>query len=319
MIAGLTHADKIILNAIQYEFQPVENPYGHISGKLGLDTEALIRKLRRFYELGHIRRVGYTFNFRTANLVGALIGFELPKEKIDAFSKFSYSLPNVTHNYLRSHSKYNVWFTIKDKSIDDLVEKVEGYAEKFKAKDYVILKSRRTCKLSIKYDLERGISWSKPRLLDSNPPKLNEFDIDLDFIKYLRNLPLDLDPYREIKEAYNMKTREILGLIDEMIERGVITDYGAYLDGEKIGFSQNAMVTFDGNEDIAIKVAKEVPETSHVVLREVIFGDWRDNVYFMIHGTRRDVIDVYIDVIMDSIGIDKFQKLYSIKNLKVRR
>lgn len=317
MIVDITNDDKLILNAVQYAFRPSERPYLDISEELGIDQEHLLKRLRQLKAKGVIKRIGLTFNFRSANLVSALVGFKMPEMRIIDFSRFTYSLPDVKHNYLRDHPIYNVWFTVKDVSIDRIIERVSEYAAKYDVDDYIVLKSDKTFKLSVKFDLERGISWSRPRLLIENPPNLDTFGVRTDFMEVMRALPIDEDPFSRARELYRMDNRDILDLLDEMMSKGVIIDYGAYLDGNKIGFKHNAMVIFKGNEGLAASIAKEVPEATHIVYRETVRGNWEENVYFMIHGSSREVVDSYIGTIARMIDINSFQRLYSLMNLKV--
>jgi hypothetical protein len=78
------------------------------------------------------------------------------------------------------------------------------------------------------------------------------------------------------------------------------------------------MVIFRGDEELAGEIARKVPEATHVVYRETIAGNWEENIYFMIHGARRDTVNAYIETITRLFNIETFQKLYSLTNLKVR-
>jgi hypothetical protein len=76
------------------------------------------------------------------------------------------------------------------------------------------------------------------------------------------------------------------------------------------------MVMIKGDEDMCMRIAREIPEASHVVYREVTYGEWPYRLYFMIHGAHKAVVDAYIHHIIRMIKAEKYEAVYSLKNLK---
>lgn len=309
--------DKHILKYIQYKFPITPNPYREIAESLNMNVESLIKKLREFRELGIIKRIGFTFNYRVHGLVSSLVGFNLEPNKINRFSKKLNRLDNVKHNYLRKHERFNIWFTIKTRSDKETIDAVATLADEFNVQDHIILKSVKTYKLSVKYNLSEGISWSEfiPRDLDGNID-MGIHGLNKQIISSLRKIPIREEPYKEIMNKTGYTEDEIIEAVNQLMKEGVIYDFGAVLDGEKLGFKYNAMVTFKGDPDHCRELIKTAREATHIVLRRSIFGEWDKNIYYVIHGTNKDIVEERIGRIMNNIGVDKYLVIYSLKNLK---
>ena len=307
-----------LLHAIQYNLRIVEDPYIDLSSYIDMDVQELLERLRGYRDKGVINRVGFTFNYRSEGMVSALVALNIDETLIDEYANFIHLISSITHNYVRDHKRYNVWFTIKGYSDDDIINRVREIASSFNVSDYIILKSVRTCKLSVKYDLRRGVSWSQANPLCREPARLEEFGVDSGIVGLLRNIPIRERPFKNIAGRLGFYEGEFIDLLREMWSKGVITDFGASLNSEKIGFKYNAMIVFKGDEGLCIKVAENVHEASHVVLRETLYGDWMWNIYFMIHGAEYKLVEDRVSEIMDRLGIDEYLKLYSLRNLKRR-
>lgn len=107
----LDEIDKIILNRIQSDFPISERPYQTIAEDLGLDEDELIKRVQRLKDTGIIRRIGGNFGPEKLGYCSTLCAAQVPDDKIDEFAEVVNSYPGVTHNYLRDHPLYNVWFT----------------------------------------------------------------------------------------------------------------------------------------------------------------------------------------------------------------
>jgi len=107
----LDDIDKKILNRIQSDFPITERPYQTIADDLELDEKELIDRVRRLKDSGIIRRIGGNFSPEKLGYCSTLCAAQVPEEQIDKFAAVVNSYQGVTHNYVRNHSVYNVWFT----------------------------------------------------------------------------------------------------------------------------------------------------------------------------------------------------------------
>lgn len=307
---------RTVLHAIQYSFPLSPQPFLDMANYLDIPPESLITTLKRLYEKKIIKRVGFTFNNRRLGFESALVAYNIDENLIPIFSARLKENPYVKHNYIRKHEKYNVWYTIRGRSERDIKTYVQNLAKELQVDDFIILPSIKTYKLSVKYDLDKGISWSKPRNNTSNDKRKHEYELEEIILKKLRRIPIKIEPYKEIAETHGYSEDELINILKEMMDDGIVMDYGGVLDGETLGFKYNCMVTLKGDEKICEIIYNKVYEATHIVLRKIIGGEWDKNIYFMIHGTRKSVLEKRIDEIMKEVGIEDYLKIYSLARLK---
>jgi len=302
---------------MQYEMPLSETPFHDMAYSLNLNVKQFMKIIEKLKENGILRRIGFSFNYRSLGEISALIGFNVKNtESIEKISKILLENEKVTHNYVRDHPVYNLWFTYRATSVEQLVSKVEELARICNVEDYIILKSARTCKLLVKYELCRGISWSKPTLLPEKVPKIENFDFDKNFIKILRDIPLVERPFKLIADKLGLDEYTLIEMLKELMDKHVIIDYGAVLNSRKIGFNHNVMLTLPLNINACEWIALNVPEASHVVYREPIYGEWPYKTYLVLHGVNRDIVEAHINHIVGELNVDDYMKLYSLKCLK---
>jgi len=302
----LSSEDKRILMAIQYNFPISETPFIDIAHDLNLDPRKLISKLREFKERGIIKRIGANLNYKAIGFIkrACLVAFSCRMEDVPRIAKMineSFPEINLKHNYLRDHERYRVWFTLKDASIERIFERVENVAEVCGVNDYLILPSKRVYKMSVKYDLYKGISWSYG--FEREP---SEVDSDLvDTVVKLQDIPIEEKPLDS----------DVVSLIREMLKKGVFRDFYGVLSERAIGFNENGMniVRTENPERVARKLLK-FPQITHLVEREC-FGDWNYSIYFMVHADDRVKIENFRREVEDDLKIE-VETLYSLVNLK---
>jgi len=309
--------DVELLMVLQYDFPLSPNPYEYVGRRLGMSEEEVLERARRLLELGFLKRVGAYVNYRSEGLISALIGAEVRDDVMEEVLSELRRDHRVTHCYERDHEVYNMWFVVRARGVEELKKYVELLGA-YGVRDCLVLLSKRTCKLSVRFDLWRGISWSPPQLAPERVPTIDELGIGREFVDYLRRLPLEPRPYLRLAESTGVSEEHIVGKIKELIESGVLRDFGAALDGEKLGFNHNAMVLMKVSEPLEAcrRLALEVPEATHVVLRETLVGSWDYNIYVMVHSREKSAIDEVVDRIWALAKPLDYVVLYSRRNLK---
>lgn len=310
-----TPLDINILNEIQYNFPINERPYDLISEKLKLNTHNLLNKISHYKTSNIIKNIGFLINYRSIDLISALVGCKIKNNVIDKFTLKIRCNASIKHCYVRDDKNYNIWYTIKAQNEDELLDSVFELCTPY-TKKFVILKSERTYKLSVKYDLCKGVSWSKPHILPKKIINISDLGINKEIVNRLRDIPVSNRPFKDLAIMLDTDENTIIALIREMIKKNIILDWGAILNGEKIGFKNNAMVMMTGDSNICKKLSLYAPEATHIILRKCIYGKWDYNVYFMIHGVARSYLDNLMTHIAKILNIDAYKALFSSKNLK---
>ncbi len=302
---------KNVLMFLQYRFPLTPTPYEDAARELGCSVEELLAELRRLQAEGVLKRIGFYVYYKSLGMESALVAVKAPR--VDDLAEKLRAEPGVTHAYVRGPCEYNVWFTVKapkGRLEEKIRELVDGY-------EYVVLPSRRIYKLSVKYDLERGVTRAPLIAPPENPPKPEELGVPANALKHLRSLPLEPRPYRGFAEALGISEEEAFEKVLELLRAGVIGDPGAALDGDKLGFQYNAMVVLRAPEpeEACKTIAEEIEEATHVVLRSAP-REWPYPCYFMVHATRREPCEEIAERAAKLVGAEDYRVLYSTANLK---
>ena len=314
----LSDFEKRLLYELQYDFPLTTTPFDDVARRLNADVEEVLETVRKLMEKKIIKRIGFTVNYKAMGKVAALVGVKAPKrEDVERLKEALLSHPEVTHNYLRDDPDYQVWFTYKAKSVEDLRREVKEILEGMGFYDYVILPSKKVCKVSVRYDPIRGIAWSPLTPQKDRVPTPEELGLPSDFPKAVSRLKPVRRPYKEVAEKFGMNEDEVIENVKKLLEEGVLRNPGASVDGDKIGFKYNVMVVMRTNNDLETceRIAKEVPEASHVVARYVE-EKWPYPVYFVLHATRKELTEDVIQRVIDKFKPEDYRKLYSLDNLK---
>lgn len=297
--------DVKLLMELQYRFPLVPEPYREVAERLKTTEEDVIKRIKKLQ--GIIKRIGAYISFRAMGKVSALVAARVD---VDRVSKVLRLDDEVSHCYERDHY-FNLWYVIKAESREELAERVRS---QLGGCEHHILYSRRTYKLSVKFDLIEGVSRSPPEILPEEVPRLHGLE---SFLSMIRKIPISRRPFREIGSSLGMSEEEVIKSIEELISKGAVRDFGAALDGDLIGFSQNCMLLIHSDEPdhVCRRLALEVPEATHVVLRDVPEG-WRYNCYAMVHARSREKADEVISRIVSDLSLEDFLPLMSRRNLK---
>lgn len=314
----ISDIDKKLLMELEYNFPIDTRPYEKIADKLNLSENYVINRVKDLIDNEIIKRIGMYVNFRAKGMEGALVAADIPLDNLEKYRKMSLGIRELTHNFIRNHPKYNVWLVIKAESREKLNKNIENIMEDAGAKDYVILYSKKNLKLSVKYDIIKGVSWSKSEGIPDKVPTADEIGLNKELLKSLSMpLPINERPFMEIAKKFGYNEEDIVELIKDLKKIHVIKDYGATLNGEKVGINDNAMllINTENEEYSCIKIAEELYEATHVVLRESN-KPWDYLCYCMLHGKDKKVINEAAKHAINITGAKSYMLLYSLDNLK---
>lgn len=120
---------KALINFLQKDFPLSSEPFKILAEKYGLEEEEIIDYLKNLKEKGIIRHFGASVDSHKIGYVTCLCATTIPENKIEIAYKIA-ELPQITHAYLREH-KLNFWFTIVEKSEEDLKKLCKEIEEKY--------------------------------------------------------------------------------------------------------------------------------------------------------------------------------------------
>ena len=144
-------------------------------------------------------------------------------------------------------------------------------------------------------------------------------DLERRIIHHLQgDLPLTARPYAVLASKVGISEEEVLERIELLKEQGTLRRFGATLRHQLAGYKANAMVGWyvpeDNMEEIGPLMAT-FREVSHCYERR-IQGEWKYNLFTMIHGkTEKDCEDI-ARRIAENTGIKDYVLLLSLKEFK---
>jgi len=314
MRAGL---DSELLMEAQYNLPLTETPFVDLAENLGRKPEDVIKALRYYVKIGVVKRVGPQLNYKAFREIGfaALVGAKIGD--VEKAVGIINAEKGVKHNFLRDHPVYNLWFTIKAESLDALIEKTRSLMRDCGAERYLILPSKRVYKMDVKYDLNRGVSWSEIVEERDDVKRIDDEEIGKMLKDMERSFPIEERPFKKFSKKYGYKEEEIVDLISEMVEERVVRDFYAVLNGQKSGFVENGMnlVRTEDPEGVAKRLLRKFPEITHLVERGVE-RDWNYPLYFMVHAVKREIIREIAERAGKIRGIEEIKILFSLKSFK---
>lgn len=321
---NITYEDKKLLMELEYNFPFSIEPYKELEERLNIPEDVILDKIKEFIHLQLIKRIGMYVNFRAKGLESALVGLKINEQYIQKFKRIALGIREITHNYVRDHPYYNIWIVIKEPSFEDIEKKILDLNKEVPIEDYILLYSKKTLKLNVKFDVINGISWSplvhkrEDLSIEEFNEALRELRISSEFLKALSMpLPVTSRPFKQLAEKYNMTEDDIVNTLKELAKLDIIRDYGATLNGDKLGITENSMVLIssDDIENSCYDVLYNVPEATHIVLRESN-KDWNYLCYFMIHGKDRRILMNRVKERLNQMNIKGYMMLFSTSNLK---
>ena len=134
-----------------------------------------------------------------------------------------------------------------------------------------------------------------------------------------KGITLTAEPFKEIALQLGITPKEVVTRLCTLKEKGVIRRFGASIKPNNIGFSANALVAWKVPEnrvqEIGVYLSK-YQEISHCYERKTVTGIWDYNLYTVIHGREREVVQRMVKEISEGIAINEYKILYSTRDLK---
>ncbi len=121
-----------------------------------------------------------------------------------------------------------------------------------------------------------------------------------------QGLPLSSKPYEEIAQKLSLSEGEVLRAIQKWKDRGLLRRFGVVLHHDRLGYRSNAMVVFEVEEERVSELGRRLGTYPFVTLcyRRLSRKPWWPyNLYCMIHGKERLVVEGQIERLLDENGL----------------
>jgi len=132
------------------------------------------------------------------------------------------------------------------------------------------------------------------------------------------DFPLTARPFEEIGKRTGLAEQEVLAIVEDLMERGIIRRIGAILRHRKAGVKANAMGVWkvpEGDVNRIGMMMAENPRVTHCYHRDPV-KNWPYNLYTMIHGKTEEDCGRIAERLSRETGIRDYRLLFSSREFK---
>ena len=327
--AALTELDRGLLNAVQWDFPLVPQPYAALATRLGVTEPEVRARVAHVKDLGVLRQLSAIFDTRALGYDSSLVAAKIDPSRVDEAAAVISAHPGVSHNYKRNHS-YNLWYTIAvppGESLEDHVDVLHRTSGAIVTRRLPTLK---LYKIGVKLDMTGTIgAGAKTDVLEHERPERREHmaapvlsALEVAAIREVQeDLPLVERPFAAQAEQLGCTEDELLDLLASFQERKLMRRFAAVMNHRNAGYKANAMgvwaVSPDDLETLGPSMAG-FARVSHCYRRPT-YEDWPYSVFTMVHGMNARECEETIAAIREETGVDEYALLWSIKEYKKTR
>ncbi len=154
-------------------------------------------------------------------------------------------------------------------------------------------------------------------MTETNPPELSLTEKKI--IALLQtDIPVSKRPYRDMAEKIGISEDRFIMILASLNDRGIIRRFGATLKHQKSGFTANAMVAWQVDEDrveATGSIMAGFDEITHCYRRNPA-PHWPYNLYTMVHAASEEACQAIVQKISDAVGEKTYTMLFSRQELK---
>lgn len=148
----LSKLDKAIVSLISQDIPLVKEPFVDLALKLGIEEEALLKRIKCYKKSGLMRKFSASLNHRRVGFEHNVMAvWNVPDKFTNKAGKLMASFPEVSHCYERKRAgdwNYNLYSMVHSRSRKGCLDVVRDISKKIECKDYKALFSSREYKKS---------------------------------------------------------------------------------------------------------------------------------------------------------------------------
>ncbi len=313
----------LLISRIQNHIPFVPRPFEALGRELNLSEEEILRELRKLKEERIVRQISPIYSAKAVGYDSALVAFRVDPSRIEEVAAVVSEHPGVSHNYEREHD-FNLWFTLAvppdaPLSIEDTVSRM---AERTGVRDYVILRTVRSFKLSVKLDYESLSEREREAVEGGDTVRRFLSEEEKEIVRITqRDVPLIPRPFEALARELGVSEEFLIEKLVSFKEEGVIRRFAAILHHRKAGFRANGMTVWKVPPQRVEEVGRFLASfrsVSHCYERTTNHL-WGYNLFTMIHGRSREEVVSFVERVGKEIQIEDYRILFSTREFKKRR
>jgi len=296
-------ADFELLNRWQRGFPLEPRPYARVAQACGLDESTVLERYRALAASGALSRIGVVFRPNTVG-VSTLAAMRVAPDALERVAAQVSAQPEVNHNYEREHA-LNLWFVAAAPdaaALEAALARIEAQT------GHAVLR----LPLVEEYHIDLGFDLndrSVPRAAVASagaPVALSDAERRL-VAQLADGIPLEARPYAALGVAAGLEEAEVVAILGEWLERGVVRRFGTVVRHRPLGYAANAMVVWDlpraAVRDAGVRAAA-LPQVTLCYQRLPRPPEWPYRLYCMLHGRSREQVTIEIEAVTRAAGLD---------------
>jgi len=144
-------------------------------------------------------------------------------------------------------------------------------------------------------------------------------DLEKEIVQFIQDdIPLVTRPFKELARKIKLSEKEIVSLLKNWHDTGLLCRFGVFIRHQKAGFRANGMSVWVVPKDQIVSVGQimiEFPQVGHCYQRPT-YPDWPYNMFAMIHERSRDAVIEVVQKISLATGIKQYDILFTEKEFK---
>lgn len=298
-------ATLALLNDYQHGFPLCDAPFAAIAQQTGLDADAVLVQYQQWQQEGRLSRIGPVF---APQRVGAslLAAIRVPAAELaQAAAKVS-AHPEVNHNYEREHA-YNLWFVVTaptQERLDAVLDTIEAECQTAVLRLPLVEQYH----IDLGFSLHAGAVKTRSTPARQAPSLLTEQDRVL--IGAMQSgLPLCPHPFEALAQAVGSTPQAVLQRIADWLADGTLKRFGVVLRHHELGYTANAMVVHDIPDALVSELGQRLGQYPGVTLcyrRPRVEGQWRYNLFCMLHGRERTQVEQQIAELRERFALQDY-------------
>ncbi|MDY0013564.1 MAG: Lrp/AsnC family transcriptional regulator [Rhodocyclaceae bacterium] len=312
--------DYALLNDFQRDLPLVPRPYEVLAHRLGCPEATVVTRLSALQAGGSVSRVGVVFAPRRVG-ASTLAALAVPPDRLDEVAKLVNAHPGVNHNYEREHT-WNLWFVATAPDQAALTAAL-AVIRRESACPLLVLPLATEYHIDLGFDLGNGRRALAAQTQPEGPPQrvLNDEEQRL-VVAIQDGLPLESRPFAALGQAAGLTESRVLALLAAWLEEGIAKRCGVVVRHHELGFRANAMGVWAIPEERADALGQRLAREEGINLcyRRQPAPGWPYNLYCMVHGRDRLVVENRIHQLNQELGLDVYPSavLFSLRRFKQR-
>lgn len=136
-------------------------------------------------------------------------------------------------------------------------------------------------------------------------------------------LPLEPRPFAAVAARVGISEAEAIERLRALMQGGLIKRFGIVVRHHELGYRANAMTVWDIPDAMVGEIGRRMAEFPCVTLcyqRPRRLPEWRYNLFAMVHGRDRAVVEGQVALMAERLGIADLprQVLFSLRRFKQR-